>query len=103
MQDLIKDLDHNGESFLKLVYFARESEENYRFLARMDGSIVTLVEFLGNAGDGKCRSFDFLEPVVEVLDLVLSKVEDYEQVTNSMLKINRNCLASLLRFATGKY
>jgi hypothetical protein len=59
LQDLIKDLDHNSESFSKIVCFARESEENRKFLARMDGFIVTLVEFLGNAGDGKCSSFDF--------------------------------------------
>jgi hypothetical protein len=96
LQDLIKDLDHNSESFSKIVCFARESEENRKFLARMDGFIVTLVEFLGNAGDGKCSSFDFLEQVVEVLDLVLSKVEGLEQVANSMLKTERNCLASLL-------
>ncbi|KAG6721664.1 hypothetical protein I3843_03G123500 [Carya illinoinensis] len=106
VQDLIKELQsktkdsnsnkHISESLSKIVTFARESEENSKFLAKMDGFIVTLLQFLGNAGDGACKNIDFLEQVVVVLELVLSKNEDHHQLTNSMLKSDRGCLASLL-------
>ncbi|KAF5457996.1 hypothetical protein F2P56_022064 [Juglans regia] len=106
LQDLMKDLRTKTEnsnnnsrtldSLTKIVRFAKESEENRNFLAKMDGFIVTLLEFLGNAGGRECRKFDFLEEVVGLLDLVLSKFEDHQQLTKTMLKSDRDCLASLL-------
>lgn len=108
LRDLIKDLDRKTENsirvfdtFAKIVLFARESEENRKFLAKMDGFIVTLVEVLGNAGDASCRKFELLEHVVVILDLVLSKVEEPEQLTSSMLKGDRECLDSLVLILQG--
>lgn len=100
--DLIKDLENDNrvsESLSKIVCFARESDENRKFLSKFDGFVATLVEFLGNAGDGagRTRSLDSLQQVVRVLDLVLNKNEEHKELAISMLKKpNRDCLASLL-------
>ncbi|KAG2711624.1 hypothetical protein I3760_04G085600 [Carya illinoinensis] len=106
LQDLMNDIrtkteksnnnSHTLDSLSKIVRFAKESEENRNFLAKMDGFIVTLLEFLANAGGRECRKFDFLEEVVGLLNLVLSKFEDHQQLSKMMLKSDRDCLASLL-------
>ena len=105
VKDLIKDLSSQTEnkssleSLSKILCFARESEENRKSLARMDGFIVTLVEFLGNAGEGTCRNYNhhFLEQVVMVLESVLSKVEEQEQLRDLFLKTDLDSLASILQ------
>lgn len=104
VRNLIKDLqsqtDNNRvfESLSKILCFATKSEENRKSLAKMDGFIVTLVEFLGNAGDRVCRNnCHFLEQVVRVLESVLSKIEDHENLTSLILKTEgRDGLAALL-------
>ncbi|KAL4644050.1 hypothetical protein ACB092_02G135100 [Castanea dentata] len=105
VKNLIKDLssqtenDSSLESLSKILCFARESEENRKSLARMGGFIVTLVEFLGNAGEGTCRNYNhhFLEQVVMVLESVLSKIEEQEQLRDLFLKKDLDSLASILQ------
>ncbi|KAH7520818.1 U-box domain-containing protein 28 [Ziziphus jujuba] len=104
--ELIKFVDCNSvsssfDSLSKIVCFARESEDNRKFLARTDGFVPMLVDFLANAGDGDSGGgVYFLEQVVSLLDMIFKEIEDHEQLTNSMIKSNNNnnrdCLASLI-------
>ncbi|KAJ7956989.1 RING-type E3 ubiquitin transferase [Quillaja saponaria] len=84
------------DSLSKIVCFAEESEENRKFLAKIDGFVPMLVRFLDNADGGVSVSVEFLDHVVRVLDLVLSKFEDCELLKNLMLKGQGNCLDSML-------
>ncbi|XP_071722200.1 U-box domain-containing protein 27-like [Rutidosis leptorrhynchoides] len=97
---LIEEMKSKGENWWELleiiVRFARESEENRVFLAKSDGFVDVIIDFLCN-----CIAVDVrLEIVVVALSLVLSKMEeDRERLSNSMLKStipNRDCLAPLL-------
>ncbi|KAF3440563.1 hypothetical protein FNV43_RR18847 [Rhamnella rubrinervis] len=99
--ELIKNADrHNPDAFFdslpKIVCFARESDGNRKFLARTDGFVPTLVYFLGNAGDKASGDQYFLEQVVGVLEMICKEIEDHEQFSNSTVKSDRDCLASLV-------
>ncbi|KAL6346062.1 hypothetical protein AAG906_025342 [Vitis piasezkii] len=95
-RDLIKEIESKPEDCLecmsKIICFARESEESRKFLARIDGFVSLLVDFLG------CGNANFLalEQVVRVLDMIISEHEDHKQLANSMLKSDRDCLSSIL-------
>lgn len=90
--DLIRRLDPGSsesssfDSLSKIVCFARESDENRRFVARADGFVPMLVEFLGNAADGGSRSVDLSELAVRALDMIRTEISDMEKVATSMLK-----------------
>lgn len=99
--ELIKNADsHNSDAFCdslsKIVCFARESDGNRKFLARTDGFVPTLVNFLGNAGDKASGDLYFLEQVVGVLEMICEEIEDYEQFSKSIVKGDHDCLASLV-------
>lgn len=76
----------------KIVCFARECEENRKFLAKIDGFVSLLVDFLGTRN----ANFLVLEQVVRVLDMIVSEHEDHKLLANSMLKTDRDCLSSIL-------
>ncbi|PON72498.1 Coatomer beta subunit [Parasponia andersonii] len=93
------DLDAASSAFdslSKIVSFARESDENRKFLAGAGVFVPMLVEFLGNAGDGGSRGVDFLELVVRALDMIRTEIENMDKVSSSMLKSDRDCLHSLV-------
>ncbi|XP_062096963.1 U-box domain-containing protein 27-like [Humulus lupulus] len=98
--ELIQRADREADSsvdFLsKIVCFARESDENRKFLAGADGFVPMLVEFLCNASAGASRVIDFLELVVRAMDMIRNDVKDMEKLRKSMLKSDRDCLRSLV-------
>ncbi|KAG5241959.1 hypothetical protein OIU76_025138 [Salix suchowensis] len=79
------------ELLSKFICFAKESEENCDFLAKFDGFVEMLVEFL--VGD---KDINFLERVVKVFALILDKVGDYKALRMLILKQNNDCLSALL-------
>lgn len=100
--ELIKIVGCNSvssfDSLSNIVCFARDSEDNRKFLARADGFVPMLVGFLGNADDGASGGVYFLEQVVSLLDMIFKEIGDRERLTNSMIKSSnsRDCLASLV-------
>ncbi|KAL1326837.1 hypothetical protein HN51_036958 [Arachis hypogaea] len=81
------------ESLAKILSFARDSEENRKYLARIEAFLPALVGFLLNVDD----DFQFLEQVVMALNLILDKIEDREALKTLMLKNqSSSCLDSLL-------
>ncbi|KAL5754038.1 hypothetical protein ACOSP7_022258 [Xanthoceras sorbifolium] len=96
VKDIVKVTDIKKEDFLSnlsmIVSFAKESDENKTFLAKLDGFVSMLVEILSNVKD-----VNILERVIRVLDLMLNKIDDQQQLTNLMLKsCDQDCLNSLL-------
>lgn len=87
-----------SDSLSKIVCFARESEGNRKFLARSEGFLPTMVDFLGNAGDGASGDLYFLEQVVGLLEMVCNEIEDRGRFSSSVMKSDgdRDCLASLV-------
>ncbi|KAF2284376.1 hypothetical protein GH714_021260 [Hevea brasiliensis] len=83
------------DALSKILCFAEESVENREFLAKMDGFVQMLVDFLGDN-----KSIDFIEQVIRVLELILIKMGDYKQLMTLLLK-NKNvdaCPRSFSRF-----
>lgn len=95
-RDLIKEIETKPEDCLectsKIVTFARESVDNRKSLAKFDGFVLSLVDFLGSSN----ANFLALEQVVRVLDMIVSEYEDHKQLANSILKSDRDCLSSIL-------
>ncbi|XP_022740195.1 U-box domain-containing protein 27-like [Durio zibethinus] len=84
---LVKQLDNNCFSSLtKIVCFARESEENREFLARMDEFLNAVFDFMRNAE----TDIKLIEQVVNILDLMLSKILEKKPLLES------NCLSTIL-------
>ncbi|XWS33182.1 hypothetical protein CRYUN_Cryun22dG0057400 [Craigia yunnanensis] len=84
---LVKQLDNKCFSSLtKIVSFARESEENREFLARMDGFLNALFDFMRNAES----DIKLIELVLKILDLMLSKIADKKPL------LEANCLSTIL-------
>ncbi|XWS29399.1 hypothetical protein CRYUN_Cryun24cG0026300 [Craigia yunnanensis] len=84
---LVKQLDNNCFSSLtKIVCFARESEENREFLARMDGFLNAVFDFMRNAES----DIKLIEQVVKILDLMQIKILDKKPLLES------NCLSTIL-------
>ncbi|KAJ4715265.1 RING-type E3 ubiquitin transferase [Melia azedarach] len=98
-QDQVKDIirvtdiknEDLSENLSKLIAFAKESDENKKFLAKFDGLVVMLVEILRNVKD-----VNILREVIRILDLILNKLEDQQQLMNLILKRDQDCLNSLL-------
>ncbi|KAI9156553.1 hypothetical protein LWI28_008554 [Acer negundo] len=84
VKEIVKVRDIENDDFLgnlsKIVSFAKEFEMNKIFLAKLDGFVSMLVEIPGNGKD-----VNILEKVVRVLELILNKIEDQEQLKNLML------------------
>ncbi|XP_044469313.1 U-box domain-containing protein 27-like [Mangifera indica] len=95
VKDIIKVTDIKNEDLLekfsKIITFARESDENKKFLAKLDGFVVMLVEILSNVKDK-----NILEQVVRILALILNKIEGQENMMNLFLKKYQDSLTSLL-------
>ncbi|OAY36054.1 U-box domain-containing protein 28 [Manihot esculenta] len=96
---IVKDIETKKEpdrccfdSLSKILCFAEESVENREFLAKLDGFLPMLVDFLGDN-----KSVDFIEQVIRVLELILIKIGVNKQLMTLLLK-NKNvdCLSSLL-------
>lgn len=91
VKGIVKFTDYNDEDFSKIVSFAKESDENKAFLAKLDGFLSMLVEVLRNVKD-----VNILERVVRVLDLILLKIEDPKQFKDLILSGERDCIQSLI-------
>ncbi|KAE8665991.1 U-box domain-containing protein 27 [Hibiscus syriacus] len=84
---LVKQLDSSClSSLMKIVCFARESEENREFLARMDGFFNSVFDFMRKAES----DIKLIEQIVRILDLIQSKIQDKEPLLQS------NCLSTIL-------
>ncbi|XP_022750962.1 U-box domain-containing protein 27-like [Durio zibethinus] len=84
---LVKQLDNSCFSSLtKIVCFVRESEENREFLARMDGFLKPVFDFMRNAES----DIKLIEQVVKILDLMLNKISDKKPL------LETNCLSTIL-------
>ncbi|XP_062007272.1 U-box domain-containing protein 27-like [Rosa rugosa] len=93
------------DSLAKIVRFAKESEENRKFLANCDGFVPLLVEALagggGNAGDGS-NNIRILEQIVRIIHFLIGEIQDSDELVRLMLKKSGagagggDCLASLL-------
>ncbi|XP_010245268.1 PREDICTED: U-box domain-containing protein 28-like [Nelumbo nucifera] len=99
---LIKNIDDNTENrldcFSKLVDFAKQSNENRAFLAKMDGFVRIIVGVLGSNADGgeEVVGIELFEHVVRILDLILMDYADKEQLMRLTLKGNKYFLSSIL-------
>jgi len=77
----------------KIIRFAQDSDQNRKFLAKLDGFIPLMVSFLDNVE----KSVEFLEQILTVLGLILEKIEDREGLKNLVLKgKNKKCLDSMV-------
>ncbi|CAB4283466.1 unnamed protein product [Prunus armeniaca] len=102
VSDLIQCMDSEPsslDSLSKIARFARESDENRKFLASSDGFMSLLVDFIGggdNAVDGP--QIGVLEQAVTIIHLLLDdEIQGREELMRWMLKkTGRDCLASLL-------
>ncbi|XP_022773787.1 U-box domain-containing protein 28-like [Durio zibethinus] len=84
---LVKQLDNNCFSSLtKIVCFAKESEDNREFLARMDGFLNVVFDFMRNAES----DIKLIEQVIKILDLMQRKILDKKPLLES------NCLSTIL-------
>ncbi|KAE8728246.1 U-box domain-containing protein 27 [Hibiscus syriacus] len=84
---LVKQLDNGCISALtKIVCFARESEENREFLARMDGFLNAVYDFMRNAE----ADIKLIEQVVQILDLMINKYLDKKKPL-----LESNCLSTI--------
>lgn len=97
-RELIIQLEENPsldrvESLSKLVCFARESDENKKFLGKFDRFVQMLVDFLGNV-DG---DVNFAAEIMKMI-LYSSMNENNESLAKMILKKNldRDCLSSML-------
>ncbi|KAE8709935.1 U-box domain-containing protein 29 [Hibiscus syriacus] len=95
---LVKQLDNENfvSSLQKIVWFARESEENREFLARIDGFVNAVFDFMINVEP----DIKLIEQVVEILNLMSSKILEKKSLLESgplsmiLLVIQRGTLAS---------
>ncbi|GMI68608.1 ARABIDOPSIS THALIANA PLANT U-BOX 29, plant U-box 29 [Hibiscus trionum] len=85
---LVKQLDNNNffSSLTKIVCFARESEENREFLAKIDGFLNAVFDFMRNVES----DVKLIEQVVEILNLMSSKILEKKPLLES------NCLSTIL-------
>ncbi|KAE8700037.1 protein IDA-LIKE 2-like [Hibiscus syriacus] len=84
---LVKQLDNNCFSSLKkIACLARESEENREFLARMDGFLNAVFDFMRNA-ESDIKS---IEQIIKILNLIQSKNLDKKPLLES------DCLSTFL-------
>ncbi|KDP26130.1 hypothetical protein JCGZ_22231 [Jatropha curcas] len=99
IKSIVKDIETKKErdrccsdAFSKILCFAEESEENREFLAKLEGFVSMLVGFLGDM-----RNIDFIEQIVRLLDLILIKIVNHQQLMTLLLKNNNvDSLSSLL-------
>lgn len=95
---LIREIKEEGggsraESVAKIVCFSRESDENRKFLGKIDGFVAMLVDFIGNVHGGKAN---FVEQIVQILHVIINDYVDKNELMRMMLKSDRDCLSSLL-------
>ncbi|PRQ49278.1 putative aminoacyltransferase, E1 ubiquitin-activating enzyme [Rosa chinensis] len=90
------------DSLAKILRFAKESEDNRKFLANCDGFAALLVEALaggGNAADGS-NNIRILEQIVRIIHFLIGEIQDSDELVRLMLKKSGagagDCLASLL-------
>ncbi|KAA8537875.1 hypothetical protein F0562_027545 [Nyssa sinensis] len=93
--DSIKNIENNTESclnsLLKVVDFAKFSDENRNFLAKIDTFVPTIVGLMSNAYE-----IEVLESIITVLDLIISDSGVKQQVHRLMFKSNRDCLSAFV-------
>ncbi|KAK4756421.1 hypothetical protein SAY87_006548 [Trapa incisa] len=83
------------DSLSKIYRFGRDSEENSRFLAEIDGFACNLLGLLRNSGEAARRSLGAIEMIVSVTEMVLSRMENRHILISPGLKSNLEWLKSL--------
>ncbi|KAJ4966408.1 hypothetical protein NE237_018257 [Protea cynaroides] len=85
-------LDHGFDSLSKIIDFARESDDNRKFLVETDGIIPIIVGVLSN----ETEDTSIFEQAVRVLELILPDYGDKEQLMRLILKGDGDFLSSIL-------
>ncbi|XP_050204573.1 U-box domain-containing protein 27-like [Mercurialis annua] len=92
---MVKEIEYSKDrSFFKelekIMCFAEESDENRSFLAKLDGFVEMLVDFMGDS-----KEIDFVEQVIRVLDLILMHITQHHQLMSK--KKHLDSLVLILR------
>ncbi|XP_010247268.1 PREDICTED: U-box domain-containing protein 28 [Nelumbo nucifera] len=98
---LVKNIEDHAENRLdcltKILDFAKESNENRAFLAKMDGFVPIIVGVLRSNVDGRGEvEIELSEHVVRLLDMILMDYADKEQLMRLTLKGNPDFLSSVV-------
>lgn len=67
------------DAFSRIASFSKESDENCRFVAKLEGLVPMLVDLLGNGG-AVSKRIDLVEGAVDVLATILIKIGDDRQL-----------------------
>ncbi|KAF8404399.1 hypothetical protein HHK36_009284 [Tetracentron sinense] len=98
-RDLISRIEARSENCFgclsKIVSYAKESAENRKLLAKIDGFVPAIVGVLSNV-DGGDVEIKVVEDVVRVLDLILAEFGDKERLMRLILKTKVDFLSSIL-------
>uniref|UniRef100_A0A5B7A500 U-box domain-containing protein n=1 Tax=Davidia involucrata TaxID=16924 RepID=A0A5B7A500_DAVIN len=90
--DSIKNIENNTQNRLnslsEIVDFAKYSDENRKFLAKIDNFVPKIIGVLSNVDE-----IEISESIITVLDLIISQSGVKEQVHRLMFKSNRDCLS----------
>ncbi|KAK4790086.1 hypothetical protein SAY86_017390 [Trapa natans] len=77
------------DSLTKISRYCRESEENARFIARIDGFASHLLRLLHNAGAAAGRkNMESLELIVTMTEMVLSRADSCHSLISSARLVN---------------
>ncbi|XP_021899794.1 U-box domain-containing protein 27 [Carica papaya] len=90
------DADHRLHLLSKIVLFARESEENRDFLAKTEQLVPLLVDLICNVDGKSPKNIQIIEQVLRILDVIRTKIGDREQLSNLIMKSDRDCLTAIL-------
>lgn len=90
------DADHRLHLLSKIVLFARESEENRDFLAKTEQLVPLLVDLICNVDGKSPKNIQIIEQVLRILDMIRTKIGDREQLSNLIMKSDRDCLTAIL-------
>ncbi|KAK9272612.1 hypothetical protein L1049_002987 [Liquidambar formosana] len=97
---LIDEIDRSPHTRLaslsKLVCFARESEENRNVLGKIDGFVNMLVDLLGNVDGLVDEKANLAEQTMMILFSILNQYTHNSDLSDMILKSNRDCLSSML-------
>ncbi|KAA8546541.1 hypothetical protein F0562_002720 [Nyssa sinensis] len=88
----IKNIENNTNNRVnylsKIVDFAKYSDENRNFLAKIDNFVPAIVGVMSKADE-----VEVFESIITVLNLIISESGVKEQVHRLMFKSNRDCLS----------
>lgn len=99
-RDLVNEIAKKSTSCFgclsKILLFAKEADENRKFLLKIDDFVPVLIDVLASVSTG-CLDVDIGEQVVKVLDLTVKDYELKERLMRLMLDCTTgDCLSSIV-------